>query len=110
MQLFHELRQLLHAWRKQDRIRAAPNIGSLLNLEAGRQLLIRRAIYRIVQRLATTDATTLEVTYTLCELDGNAAAQLRVSLELARPTRGSLTFVEDSSTMELFYEDVTLLT
>ncbi|MCA9159667.1 MAG: hypothetical protein KDA72_15135 [Planctomycetales bacterium] len=109
MKLMHELRQLLRAWRKQDRIRAASGIGSLLNLEPGRRLLVRQAIYLISRRSMTTSGTTLEVTYALDELDREPAAQFRVSLELARPTRGRLTFTRDSSTMELFYEDVSVL-
>ncbi|MCA9183287.1 MAG: hypothetical protein KDA51_17620, partial [Planctomycetales bacterium] len=109
MRLICELRQLLRAWQKQDRIRAASGIGSLLNLEPGRRLLVRQAIYLISGRSMTTSGTALEVTYALDELDREPAAQFRVSLELARPTHGRLTFTRDSSTMELFYEDVSVL-
>jgi len=109
MQLIYELQQLLRAWRKQDRIRAVPGLGSLLNLEPGRRLLVRQAIYLISQRAMTTGVTNLEVTYTLAELDRKPAAQLHVSLELARPTHGTLTFTRDSSTIELFYEVVSVL-
>lgn len=109
MRLINELQQLWRAWQKQDRIRAAPGVGSLLSLQPGRQVLVRQAIYLISQRAVTTSATTLEVTYTLVELDREPAAQLGVSLELVRPTHGMLTFTRDSSTMELFYEDVSVL-
>ena len=107
--IWHELKQLLQTWRKQDRIRTAPGVGSLLNIEPGRQLLVRQAVYQVCQRATTEGATTLVVTYTLVETDRHTTAQLSVSLELVRPTHGTLTLIRDSSTMELFYEDVVLL-
>ena len=109
MQPLRELYRLLWAWRKQDRIRAAPGVGKLLNLEAGRQLLVRQTLYEITERSQTTGPATLEVTYQLLDIDQGAPAQLGIAIDLARPTSGVLTLVQPSSTMEIFYQDVTVL-
>lgn len=109
MHLVRELSRILRVWRKQDRIRVAPSLGSMLVFQREQQLLIRGAVYRIVQRAMTTNHETLAVTYTIAELNSSVTAQLSVSIALARPTRGSITFVRGSSTMELFLEDVSVL-
>lgn len=109
MQLLRELNRLLHAWQKQDRILTAPGVGKLLRLEPGRQLLIRQAIYQIMERAATTDTATLVVAYRLNEVDRDRHAQLSVTVDLARPTSGVLTLAQHSSTIEIFYQDVTVL-
>lgn len=109
MQTLRELYRLLQAWRKQDRIRTAPGIGKLLNLEAGRQLLVRQTLYQITERAQTTGPATLEVTYQLLDIDQDTPAQLSIAIELARPTSGVLTLAQPSSTIEIFQQDVTVL-
>lgn len=109
MQTLRELYRLLQAWRKQDRIRTAPGIGKLLNLEAGRQLLVRRTLYQITERAQTTGPATLEVTYQLLDIDQDTPAQLSIAIELARPTSSVLTLAQPSSTIEIFHQDVTVL-
>lgn len=109
MQILRELYRLLNAWRKQDRIRTAPGVGKLLRLEPGRQLLIRHAIYQIIERAAATDTAKLVVVYRLIEVDRDTHSQLSVAVDLARPTSGVLTLAQHSSTIEIFYQDVTVL-
>ena len=109
MQLLQELYRILHAGLTQDRIRAAPGIGKLLCLEAGSRLLIRQAMYQIIERTETTDSATLLVTYHLAEIEQEVPAQLSVAIDLTRPTSGLLKLAQHSSTMEIFYRDVTVL-
>src|SRR5690606_27794247 len=100
---------ILQTWRKQDCIRVAPGIGKLMNLESGRQLLIRRALFQILERLQTTGTDTVTVTYQLLDVDQETRAQLSVAIKLVPPTSGMLTLTEHSSTIEIFYQDVTVL-
>lgn len=109
MLLLQELSRLLHAWLKQDRIRSVPGMGSLLSLEASNHLLIRQALYQITERSETTDLATLSVTYQLTEVEQGTSAQLRLTIDLARPTSGLLTLAQRSSAIEIFYRDVTVL-
>lgn len=109
MRLMQELYRLLQTWRRQDRIRSAPGVGKLLNLEPGRQLLIGQALYRVHERVESSGAESLAVTYYLSEIDSETTVQLTVAIDLARPSSGVLTLAQISSTVELFYQDVSVL-
>lgn len=109
MQLLREIYRLLQTWPKQDCIRIAPGIGKLMNLQPGRQLLIRQALFQIMQRTQTTGTETVAVIYQLLDVDQESCAQLSVAINLAPPISGMLTLTQHSSTIEIFYQDVTVL-
>ncbi len=100
---------LLNAWRKQDRIRSSPGLGTLLRLQPCTQLFICQTLYQVVQRDQTSDSSTLAVTYQLIDADQLTPAQLCVAIDRQQPTRGQITLDLQTSIMEVCYQDVTVL-
>ena len=82
MKLILAIRDWLHRWYSEDRIRLSPSRGSLVRLKTGDRVLIRENLFVVVDQKAIFKEHVSQVDYRLHEQDSTLRTDAKLSVEL----------------------------